>query len=242
MRVPRLFTRALLQTDSECQLEEAQSHYLSRVLRMDIGRPLVLFNGLGGEYTATISQLSKKHVSATINSFSADNRQSPLSIHLGIAISKGDRFELVLQKATELGVTQITPLLTERTEFKAKAERLAKKESHWQQVIIAACEQSQRNLLPEIHSTTELTNWLPTLTESHKFVLHHRSDTPLSDFNQPNSVALVIGPEGGLSESEIQQAVNEGFHSLTLGPRVLRTETAPITAISLLQYIWGDLN
>lgn len=242
MRVPRIFTRELLQAGTECQLEESQSHYLSRVLRMDIDRPLILFNGLGGEYTATISKLSKKHVCAMVNSFSAENHQSPLPIHLGIAISKGDRFELVLQKATELGITDITPLLTERTEFKAKAERLAKKESHWQQVVIAACEQSQRNLLPTIHPTTNFSDWLPTLTESRKFVLHHRSETALSDLEQPNSVALAIGPEGGLSALEIQQAINEGFHSLTLGPRVLRTETAPITAISLLQYIWGDLS
>jgi 16S rRNA (uracil1498-N3)-methyltransferase len=242
MRVPRLFTHSALQVGAEIQLEEASSHYINRVLRMESGRPLVLFNGTGGEYTATVSQQSKKYTSVIVDGFSDINRESSLSIHLGIGVSKGDRFEWVLQKATELGVSKITPILTDRTEFKLKPDRQAKKYSHWQQIIISACEQSQRNLLPQLQPIIEFSDWLPTLSESHKFVLHHRSNEKLASVDSPLNIALAVGPEGGLSSSEIQQAEASGFSALTLGPRVLRTETAPLAAISLMQYLWGDFS
>ena len=240
MRIPRIFTSHILVANSIVELTEAPAHYLSKVLRMQIGRELILFNGLGGEYFATIEAITKKSVSVKIFNFNADNRQSPLQLELAIGISRGERMDWVLQKATELGVTKITPLITERTEVKLDGERADKKINHWQQIITSACEQCQRNLLPELGEPVLLTDWLKQCTAEAKFVLHHRDNQGLSKDNKFNSIALLIGPEGGLSDEEIKQACMQSFSPLTLGPRVLRTETAPIAAISLVQYLWGD--
>ncbi len=208
---------------------------------MQAGRDLILFNGEGGEYSAIITVAGKKVVQVEVREFSKDDRQSPLKIHLGIGISRGERFDYVLQKATELGVSHITPLFTERTEVKLTGSRLEKKWQHWQQVTISSCEQCQRNLLPQLHHAQTLEQWLPQVDEASRFVLHHRSEMNLSDTQAPRSVALAIGPEGGLSDREIIECENHEFQALTLGPRVFRTETAPLAAISIMQYLWGDL-
>lgn len=210
---------------------------------MDTGRELILFNGQGGEYRATITAINKKNVEVRVEDFSDIDRQSPLDINLGIGISRGERFDWVLQKATELGVNRITPLLTERTEVKLNGDRLQKKLQHWQQIAISACEQCQRNRLPEIASPQRLDSWLSEAAQNTglKLVLHHRSEQSLAEHQSPERVTLLIGPEGGLSEAEIQTAEQRGFSALSLGPRVLRTETAPVVALSLMQYLWGDI-
>ncbi len=240
MRIPRVFTHQALTPNSTLALSESQSHYLSKVLRMEAGRELILFNGSGGEYSAEISAVHKKQVDVHLKEFSADNRQSHLSLELAIGVSRGERMDWVLQKATELGVTKITPLLTERTEVKLGGERGDKKMEHWQQILISACEQCQRNLLPELSAPRQLADWLNECSAELKFVLHHRDNKGLPQHQTPHSVALLIGPEGGLDDDEIAQAMAQNFSPLTLGPRVLRTETAPVAAISLVQYLWGD--
>jgi 16S rRNA (uracil1498-N3)-methyltransferase len=221
-------------------LTEAQSHYLSKVLRMQAGRELILFNGEGGEYSAEISAVQKKYVEVSVKEFSAENRQSHLRLELAIGVSRGERMDWVLQKATELGVTKITPLITERTEVKLGGERADKKMEHWQQILISACEQCQRNLLPELSAPKLFSEWINACDSELKFVLHHRDNQGLPQDKHTKSVALLIGPEGGLNDDEIAQAVAQHFSPLTLGPRVLRTETAPVAAISLVQYLWGD--
>lgn len=241
MRIPRIYIDQPLAITESILLNENASHYLSKVLRMQEGRELIVFNGQGGEYFSQIKELGKKQVSIQINQFNQDNRQSTLDLHLAIGISRGERMDWVLQKATELGVTQIIPLITERTEVKIKGEKQDKKMQHWQQIIISACEQCQRNLLPLLHEPQSIDEWLKTVSTDYRFVLHHRNDQSLSKSSTPRSVTLLIGPEGGLSEEEISLAENEKFQSLRLGPRILRTETAPIAAISLVQYLWGDL-
>ncbi|WP_039916037.1 16S rRNA (uracil(1498)-N(3))-methyltransferase [Cellvibrio mixtus] len=240
MRIPRIFTEQALITGELLQLEEAASHHLSKVLRMQAGRELILFNGAGGEFAAVIQDVSKKSVTVAIAEHLADNRESPLQLELAIGISRGERFEWVLQKATELGVTKITPLITERTEVKVGGDRQEKLIDRWQQIIISACEQCQRNLLPELSTPLQISDWLATVNSELRFVLHHRDSKTLPAEQKPQSVTLLIGPEGGLSESEIAQAQAKHFNALTLGPRVLRTETAPVAAISLVQYLWGD--
>lgn len=240
MRIPRIYTSQPLSEHTSIDLEEAPSHHLSKVLRMQVGRDLILFNGAGGEYTATINAISKKSVSIQLNAFAAENRQSPLALELAIGVSRGDRMDWVLQKATELGVTKITPLITERTEVKLSGERADKKLSHWQQTIISACEQCQRNIVPELCEPILFGEWITRCNAELKFVLHHRDNKGLPHEKTPGSVALLVGPEGGLSEEEITQALAEKFSALTLGPRVLRTETAPVAAISIVQYLWGD--
>lgn len=240
MRIPRIFTSQALTADSLIELEEAQSHHLSKVLRMQVGRELILFNGAGGEYSAIIETITKKSLSVKLANLNPDNRQSSLQLELAIGISRGDRMDWVLQKATELGVSKITPLITERTEVKLGGERSDKKLAHWQQTLISACEQCQRNLLPELNQPILFSDWVTQCKAEFKFVLHHRDNQGLPQHKTTDSVALLIGPEGGLSETEIAQAVAQQFSPLTLGPRVLRTETAPVAAISVVQYLWGD--
>ncbi|MEN0038185.1 MAG: 16S rRNA (uracil(1498)-N(3))-methyltransferase [Cellvibrio sp.] len=240
MRIPRIFTEQRLQTGELAELEESASHHLSKVLRMQAGRELILFNGKGGEFAATIHEVSKKHVTVSVATHTADNRESPLVLELAIGISRGERFEWVLQKATELGVTKITPLITERTEVKVGGDRQEKMLDRWQQILVSACEQCQRNLLPELSAPIHISDWLNTVNSEFRFVLHHRDSKTLPADQKPNSVSLLIGPEGGLSETEITLAQEKNFNALTLGPRVLRTETAPVAAISLVQYLWGD--
>lgn len=240
MRIPRIFTEQTLITGELIQLEEAPSQHLGKVLRMQAGRELILFNGTGGEFAAIIQDVGKKYVTVAIAEHLADNRESPLQLELAIGISRGERFEWVLQKATELGVSKIIPLITERTEIKVSGERQEKLYGRWQQILISACEQCQRNLLPVLSAPSQISAWLPQVNSDLRFVLHHRDSKTLPAEQKPQSVTLLIGPEGGLSEREIACALEQNFNALTLGPRVLRTETAPVAAISLVQYLWGD--
>ena len=240
MRIPRIFTEQALVEGAAVALGEGPSRHIGKVLRMQVGRELILFNGQGGEYQAIITQASKKVIEVEIREFSIDSKQSSLNIELGIGLSKGDRFELVLQKATELGVSKIVPLLSQRSEVKLNPERLAKKLASWRQIIVGACEQCQLNIVPTLSEPLKLEQWLSGCDSDLKLVLHHRSDGTLADMPKPKSLSLLIGPEGGLSDEEIKRAQSHNFKALTLGPRVLRTETAPLAAISLAQYLWGD--
>ena len=241
MRTPRIFTDQPLSTDTEVILEDSAARHLATVLRARPGEPVILFNGKGGEYWGTLGQVSGKKVMVTLTGFDETNRESPLITRLGIGLSRGERFEWVLQKATELGVSEIFPLITERTEVKLKGEREEKKLQRWQQVIVSACEQSGRNRLPLLHPLQPLADWQGVDGEL-KLVLHHRSALGIGELRplRPATVAMAIGPEGGLSDDEIQQLSKSGFQNLTLGPRVLRTETAPIVALGVFQSLWGD--
>jgi len=224
------------------QLEEGAARHLTSALRMTAGQQLVVFNGLGGEYSGELVEAKKGVASVRITAFKDIDRESPLPIHLAIGISRGERMDWIVQKATELGVTQITPLFSERCEVKLSGDRLHKKNRHWQQVAISACEQSQRNSVPQVNTPINLEQWLQLCKESLKLVLHQRTEKRLGDMTPTtDSIALLIGPEGGLSEREIDRATDSGFLPLALGPRVLRTETAPLAAISILQAQWGDM-
>ena len=245
MRIPRIYTEQDLSINCEVQLGESASRHLSKALRLKPDANIILFNGSGGEYQAIISAITKKTVSAIPQIFSDSDKESPLDIHLAIGVSRGERMDHIIQKATELGVSEITPLYSERTEVKLQGERLQKKLDHWQQIAISACEQCGRNRIPTINELLKPEQWLADVeTDSQidtKLVLHHRNANSLKDIKASTSIALLVGPEGGLSESEISQAEQSGFLSLSLGPRVLRTETAPLAALSLLQGLWGDM-
>jgi 16S rRNA (uracil1498-N3)-methyltransferase len=242
MRIPRVYVDLPLSSNTQVDLPSPQAHYLVKVLRMANGRALIVFNGEGGEYSATLNVSSKQSASVKLREHDPVNRESPLAINLAIGLSKGDRFEWVIQKATELGVASIQPLFTERTEVKLAQPRLEKKLEHWQQIAISACEQSQRTQIPKIIAPLALADWL-TQGLRRGFVLHHRHDQSLQDTSAPlEGFDLLIGPEGGLSSQEISLAQQHGLTALTLGPRVMRTETAPLAALSILQFLWGDLN
>jgi len=241
MRISRIYTHASLQSLQLVTLEEKPSHHLSKVLRLKAGARVVLFNGNGHDYHGHIDSVDKKSVSVRIDEQQLVENESPLKIHLGIAVSRGDRMDWIIQKATELGVDQITPLLSERTEVKFKGDRGEKKQLHWQQIAISACEQSGRAQLPTINPLQVLAEWTLTTKATRKFVLHHRTDLQLDSHESVTSVCLLIGPEGGLSDDEIRRAEARQFGALQLGPRVLRTETAPLAAMSILQHTWGDM-
>ncbi|CAM3482576.1 16S rRNA (uracil(1498)-N(3))-methyltransferase [Parendozoicomonas haliclonae] len=240
MRNPRIYAPVPLSANQTVELPENASHHVGRVLRMKAGEPLVLFNGEGGCWQATISEITKKAVFAVPTEFMADDRESNLTISLGQTLSRGERMDYAIQKAVECGVTEITPLFTERCEVKLKSERADKRIRGWQQMIISACEQCGRNRVPVIHQPMLLSEWLESRSTELNFVLHHRTEKALEGYGKPASVSLLIGPEGGLTADEIAQAEAKQFHPLALGPRVLRTETAPVAAISLMQYLWGD--
>lgn len=246
MRIPRVYSPQPLRGQQQVSLGSETSRYLHKVLRLQPGRPLILFDGQGGEYSAELLDGGKKTL-VQLNSFNAEDRQSPLALTLAVGISRGDRFDWVIQKATELGVGLIQPLFSERCEVKLSAERLQKKLTHWQQIAISACEQCGRNRVPQVAEPKKLQQLL-TASSAHsdelKLVLHHRSEVKLQQLAQthtrPGSVILLVGPEGGLSSTEIGAALSCEFIPMRLGPRVLRTETAPVGALSVLQFLWGD--
>lgn len=241
MRITRIFTDTVLSANSTVELDKDAARHLVTVLRMVAGDGVTLFNGEGGEYPGEIVTASPKAVTVRTGEFHPEDRESPLKTLLGIGISRGERFEWVLQKAAELGVTEIFPLYTERTEVKLKGDREDRKQQRWQQVIISACEQCGRNRLPVLHEPRKLSEFLLVAADL-RVVLHHRSNLSLKSLASltPASVALLIGPEGGLSAVEIEQGFTNGFQPLTLGPRVFRTETAPLAALSIFQSLWGD--
>ena len=242
MRTPRLYTQQTLEVGSMISMDKDAARYLSSVLRMSSGQMITLFNGKGGEYVGEVDSLSKNHVTVTIKESLSNDRESSLKIHLVIGISRGERMDWVIQKATELGVHTITPIFTERTEVKLAGSRLEKRLVHWQQVSISSCEQCLRNVVPTINSAVSLQQCLDTKDEGLKIVLHHRTEKPLTELqNTNNHVTILVGPEGGLSDDEITLAESSGYSAIKLGPRVLRTETAPLAAISILQSLWGDM-
>ncbi len=241
MRVPRIFTGQRLESGQVLDLEAGPAGHVARVLRMAAGDALVLFDGCGGEFPATLLQCDRRAVTVELAAKREREVESPLPVHLGIAVSRGERMDWVVQKATELGVAAITPLFTARTEVKLRGERAAKKLQHWGQVAISACEQCGRNRLPVIGELCELDRWLQDAVAECRLVLHHRAGPSALAGAAPASVALLVGPEGGLSEAEIELAEHRGFQSLALGPRVLRTETAPLAALAILQARWGDM-
>jgi len=242
MRVPRIYHSGDLAPQQSITLEPDAANHVGRVLRLNIDAPIILFNGQGGQYDAVLVEAGKKRVVAKIIDFQDITLESPLTIHLGQGISRGDKMELTIQKAVELGVNQITPLFTERCGVKLSGERLAKKVSQWQKIVISACEQCGRNTIPTINQPTSLEQWLAQPSDELKLNLHPRASYSINSLPEPiHGIRLVIGPEGGLSDVEIEQASQSGFDEVLIGPRVLRTETAGLTVISALQTRFGDL-
>ncbi len=242
MRYTRIYTTQSLSEGALLSLEENSSRHIARALRLDVGAAITLFNGQRGEYTAEIVALDKKHVQVKVGALSDVDRESPLSIHLGIALSRGERMDWIVQKSTELGVSSIAPLLSERTGVKLAGDRAENKLRHWQQIAVSACEQCGRNRVPIVQPITSLPTWVATVAAEQKLVLHQRKENTPVLARHATSAAILIGPEGGLSESEIVVAENSGFTALSLGPRVLRTETAPLAALAVLQAAWGDMS
>ena len=238
MRLSRFFIDAPLSL-GEHDLPEAQAHYIGRVLRMAPGDAVQLFDGSGQEFRGQLLEVGKKTVRVALDQALAGQAESPLHIHLGQGLSRGERMDWAIQKATELGANEITPIVSERCEVRLKDERADKRLAHWRQVAISACEQCGRSSVPVIHSPVTLAEWVKHTEADLQLVLHPVAE-PLTSHATPSRLAFLIGPEGGLNDVEVDQAKAAGFHAARLGPRVLRTETAPVVALSVAQQLWGD--
>ena len=238
MRLSRFFIDAPLSLGQH-ELPEAQAHYIGRVLRHAVGDAVQLFDGSGQEYRGALIEVGKKSVRVELTEQFNGLCESPLRVHLGQGLSRGERMDWAIQKATELGAAEITPIVSERCEVRLKDERADKRMSHWRQVAISACEQCGRSVLPQINPPLLLADWLTQVEAELKLVLHPVAE-PLQSHAKPGTLAFLIGPEGGLSEAEVQRATDSGFHPARLGPRVLRTETAPVVALAVAQQLWGD--
>lgn len=242
MRIPRIHHPSPLTVGLVTPLNEDAANHVGRVLRMQAGQALQLFYGSNQVFEAVIKQADKKNVLVEILSASEDNRESPLWLHLGQVMSRGEKMEFTIQKAVELGVSVITPLYSERCGVKLDAERLSKKLGQWQKIAIAACEQCGRNWIPEIRPVMSLEAWCAEQEQGLKLNLHPRACASINTLPQPvDRVRLLIGPEGGLSADEIAMTAGHQFTDILLGPRVLRTETTALTAITALQVRFGDL-
>ncbi|MCL7943577.1 16S rRNA (uracil(1498)-N(3))-methyltransferase [Marinobacter sp. ATCH36] len=242
MRIPRIYTSSPLTEGAIAKLDDSAAQHVGRVLRMQNGQELQLFNGDGKDYPATITNAGKKRVEAEVGTPVENTTESPLDIFLGQTLSKGDRMDYAIQKAVEMGVTRIVPLTTERCDVKLKGDREDKRLRHWQSVAVSAAEQCGRARVPEILPVMTLANWFDFTSDCDlRLVLHHRTEQSLNTLAKPARIALMIGPEGGLSTDEITAAETAGFLPVALGPRVLRTETAPIAAMALCQWLWGDI-
>lgn len=242
MRIPRIYHPEPVTVGQQMALSDDAANHVGRVLRMGIGQAIQLFDGSNQLFDAEIVHADKKSVRVTVLKGETDDRESPLHIHLGQVMSRGEKMEFTIQKSIELGVSLITPLFSERCGVKLDAERLNKKIQQWQKIAIAACEQCGRNRIPEIRPAMDLEQWCAEQDDALKLNLHPRASASINTLPQPvDRVRLLIGPEGGLSADEIAMTARYRFTDILLGPRVLRTETTALTAITALQVRFGDL-
>lgn len=242
MRIPRIYLPQPLSVGASLVLPEAAANHVTRVLRLKPGAALRLFNGEGGEYGAELVAVGKRDATVRLGEYDGRDAESPLQIVLGQGVSKGERMDYTIQKAAELGISRVEPLMTERTVVNLNDERRERRLQHWQGVAIGACEQCCRNRVPAVAPSVTLSQWLAQPRAGLKLVLYHRGARRLREFTPlaGEPVTLLIGPEGGLSEAEIAQAMAAGFQPLCLGPRILRTETAAVMALAAMQALWGD--
>ena len=238
----RLYVPVPLESGAALPLDPDRSHYVSRVLRLRAGDELVLFDGRGGEHAGSIAQASRSGVTVTVGERTGREAESPLAIRLIQGISRGERMDFVVQKATELGVSRITPVLTEFSVVRLDPAKAAKRAEHWSKIAQSACEQCGRNRLPEIDAPQALSAVLDSQAPGDtRIVLQPGAGRPLAQRPEGTRVDLLIGPEGGLSDGELAKAAAAGFVPCSLGPRILRTETAALTAVAVLQAAHGDL-
>ena len=242
MSVIRLFQSMALKPHQALQLDHKASHHLIHVLRKKKGAQVILFNGDGCDYHSVISSIDKKGVVIQIVKAVSINRESPLVIELAQGIARSQKMDVIIQKAVELGVSRLIPLITERSQYSLKKPQEKNRLSRWQSVMFSACEQCGRNRIPTISSPQRLDAYLPQVNTPLRMVLSPYVDAKLPDhLKLPEAITLLIGPEGGFTDTEITNAQKHQFIPLSLGPRILRTETATIAALTLMQSRFGDL-
>lgn len=241
MRLSRVYLPLMLELNSFISLPKETAHYLGNVLRLRVDDELLVFNSQQGEFLARVSAVAKRAVDIELIEFKRSVQDTvDLPIHLLLGLSRGDRMDFAVQKSTELGVSQITPLYTQYGEVRLKADRAEKKLLHWQKIAISACEQSGRLDVPVIHSPLSFMD-LSLSENANRWMLEPSGTSSLPDSIVERKIDLLIGPEGGFSTAEIEWAQGKNFQIIALGSRILRTETAPIAALSILQHKFGDM-
>jgi 16S rRNA (uracil1498-N3)-methyltransferase len=227
---------------AQVRLPENAAIHATRALRLGIGDQAILFNGDGHDYISELIHIKKNEVVAKILKAKPVENESPIKILLAQAISSGDRMDFTLQKAVEMGVTEIQPIASQRSVVKLSGERAEKRREHWQNVVNSACEQSGRALVPQVAHPMSLSEWLGKKPNAQtKITLSPNAEISLKDLTAPSdTICLLVGAEGGLTEDEIELASTQGFKPIKLGQRILRTETAPLAAIATMQALWGD--
>jgi len=243
MRIPRIYLPKALNAGATVELDERAARHAMKVLRLRAGDALVLFNGEGGEYAATLEGGPRDAPRVQVGEHRSLAVESPLELHLAQGVARSERMDYVIQKAVELGVSAITPVMTERCVVRLSGERQARRMDHWRGVAISATEQCGRDRVPAIQTPVALADWLGESYEGLRLVLAPDADAGVQGLGErAQQVRLLIGPEGGLSEAELERARAGGYRGLRLGPRVLRTETAAVAALTALQTLWGDLS
>lgn len=241
VRIHRVYIDQPLEPGEPVSLDGRRVHYLGRVLRVAPGQSVVLFNGDGNDYACEVSRVGKSEIAFEVNTRLPARAESPLCVVVAQAVSRGERMDQTLQKCTELGAVAFQPLWSERVEVRLQGEKLARRQQHWQGVVISACEQSGRALVPEVLPAMPLRDWAAIPTKAARLVLAPGAERTLASADWTARVELLVGPEGGFNESELAMLTSFGTIPVSLGPRVLRTETAGPAALAIAQALGGDL-
>jgi len=241
MASPRIFCDVRLGPGAQFALSDDAANHIAKALRLSAGNTLVVFDGRGGEYDAVIQRVDRGRVEVKTGAFRGVERESPVEVGLVQGLPEADKMDWILQKAVELGAAWVQPVVCDRSVVRLSGDRAARRESHWQRVMVAACEQCGRNRVPALHATLAFRDWAAQASDARRWMLMPGAAESLVAQPRPDGpVQLLVGPEGGLSERELDIALTVGFKPLSLGPRVLRAETAPLAALAAMQSLWGD--
>lgn len=241
--MPRFYYPGPLAVGATIDLPDHVAHHI-HVVRLAAGETVTLFNGEGGEYVATLSLVDRKRASAEVKTFSPREVELPYAVTLAQALPEGSKIDWIIEKAVELGAAAIQPLAAQRCVVRLSAERAVKKREHWQGVAVSAAEQSGRNRLPHLAELADFNGWIAQQDLHRRILLTPRAEQSLSEWarhHPPQALTLLIGPEGGFSDQEEATAIEHGALALSMGPRVLRTETAGLAALAALNAIWGEM-
>jgi 16S rRNA (uracil1498-N3)-methyltransferase len=241
--MPRFHTPEALTIGATITLPDNVAHHV-QVLRLSEGDNICLFNGRGGEYIATLTTIEKKRVSAEVKTFSPREAELPYAVTLAQALPEASKMDWIIEKAVELGVAGIQPLAAQRCVVKLAADRAEKKAAHWQSIIVSAAEQCGRNRIAHLGDLADFDRWIVQKDLHKRILLTPRAEQSLSDWarhHPPQAMTLLVGPEGGFSDIEERSATSHGVLALSMGPRVLRTETAGLAALAALNAIWGEM-
>lgn len=242
MTIPRIHCEIRLGPGAQFTLAPDAAQHVSKALRLKLGDAIVVFDGRGGEYEAVLTRLDRERVDVKVGAWREGDRESPIAVGLAQGLPEADKMDWIIQKAVELGIAWIQPLVCDRSVVRLSAERAARREAHWRRVAIAACEQCGRNRVPEVRPTLGFMSWIAVPSGATRWLLDPGA-APLAARPAPaGPLELLVGPEGGLSERELDLAASRAFEGVGLGPRVLRTETAPLAALAAINALWGDFN